>query len=86
MKCKVIHNHEQQVFTEQLLCMKHWERYKGFGTSCPSIACVRSESNTGLENSHPLDETGHRQERAEGHNTPQELALSGVGQGEGLML
>lgn len=46
VKCKVIHNHEQQVLTEQLLCMKHWERYKGFGTSCPSIACVRSERVT----------------------------------------
>ena len=46
MKCKVIPNHDQQVFTEQLLCMKHWERCKGFGTSCPSIACVRSERVT----------------------------------------
>lgn len=41
----------------------------------------------GRENSHPLDETGHRQERAEGHSTPQQPALSRAeGQGEGLTL
>ena len=35
VKCEVIHSDDQQIFTEQLLHTKHWERYKAFGMSCP---------------------------------------------------